>query len=513
LSLLEAPVLLTRLDIASDGRLVPEMQDWETFWAPVPQLAKRQIDGALNALHATWQNYIRSGFDRSLQREYCFRYFGLLDLLLSVRREDQHSSSWEHALRTVVGFECFGLRAPALGTQVLAAGTATLRNPCYQLTKLKWPDALDNTQFLPLIAVEDNASEGLFYHYRQYRLAKDSAMSLLLYLAASPTHRSASFSLVDSLVRGISPGGDPRTGQRARRLWERVLKPIIRAIYPDPSGPIGFEFVDVGAGSGALSAGLCRRILTWGRAAGFLPRFRLWFVDLCLADPARFFRTADLRSRIDSLMFLGDDYRGWLAGPRPLPISSGLRVALVSKLFNNLSRFSVCHFRTDVLPSLVVGSMFLEEKERLPTCCLAPDGPGPEALMVSNSCVALAEGRTFAQASLSQFYRALQLTSDANDGKRVPEDGLCLPLRTLDPECLVAADGASVLARLLEHCDYLIVEDADLRPTDLVEHLQTFSLHTLTARDVTRTLGLAGNYAYVLCPRGSEVSLPGERLW
>jgi hypothetical protein len=217
--------------------------------------------------------------------------------------------------------------------------------------------------------------------------------------------------------------------------------------------------------------------------------------------------------RIDSLMFLGDDYRGWLARPRPLPISSGLRVALVSKLFNNLSRFSVCHFRTDVLSSPVVGSMFLQERECLPTYCLAPDGPGPEALMVSNSRVALPEGRTFAQTSLCQFYRALQLASKANDGKRVPEDGLCLPLRTLDPECLVGAGGASVLARLLEYCDYLIVEDADLRPTDLVEHLQTFSLHTLTARDVTRALGLAGNYAYVLCPRNTGVSVPGERLW
>jgi len=95
----------------------------------------------------------------------------------------------------------------------------------------------------------------------------------------------------------------------------------------------------------------------------------------------------------------------------------------------------------------------LQERERLPTYCLAPDGPGPEALMVSNSRVVLPEGRTFAQASLSQFHGALRLVSTADSGKRVPEDGVWLPLRALDPECLVAADGASVLARLLEHCD------------------------------------------------------------
>jgi len=514
LALLEAPVLLTRLDIAPDGRFVPQTSDWPTFWAPVHQLANRQIDRALAALHAAWQDYIRSCFDRSLQRDYCFRYFSLLDLVLATHSEGQDSCSWKHALRAVVGFECFGLRAPALGTQVLAAGTTTLRNPCYLLARLRWPDALDDTQFLPLIVPSENELACLFYHYRQYKLSKDSSVSLLLYLAASPAHRSASFSLVDSLVGGISPGGEPRVGQRARRLWQRVLKPIIQGVHSKLSGPICFEFVDVGAGSGALTAALCRKLLVWGAAAGFSPRFRLWFVDLCLADPARFFRTADLRSRIDSLMFLGDDHRGWLGRPRPLPISSGLRVALVSKLFNNLSRFSVCHFRTDVLPSLVVNSMFLQERERLPTYCLAPDGPGPEALMVSNSRAALPEGRTFAQASLSQFYGALQLASKASDGKRVPEDGLCLPLRTLDPECLVASDGASVLARLLEHCDYLIVEDADLRPRDLVEHLRTFSLHGLTACDMTKAMGLTGNYAYVLWPRaGSKPPLSGERLW
>jgi len=273
------------------------------------------------------------------------------------------------------------------------------------------------------------------------------------------------------------------------------------------------EFVDVGAGSGALTAALCRKILAWGSVAGFSSRFRVWFVDLCLADPARFFRAADLRSSIDSLMFLGDDYRDWLAQPRPLPISSGLRVALVSKLFNNLSHFSVCPFRTDVLPSLVVGSLVFKEGKHLPAYCLAPEGPGPEALRVSKSRVALPQGRTFAQASLSEFYRALRLALAANSGKEVSEEEVCLPLRALDPECLVAADGASVLGRLLEHCDCLIVEDADLRPTDLVDHLRTFSLHTLTACGVTKKLGLTGNYAYVLCPRGREAPLRGERLW
>jgi len=237
-------------------------------------------------------------------------------------------------------------------------------------------------------------------------------------------------------------------------------------------------------------------------------------VDLCLADPARFFRAAGLRNRIDSLMFLGVDYRRWLARPGPLPACSGLRVALLSKLFNNLSRFSVCQCRTDVLSSSTMGTSFFDSRRYLPASCLAPDGVGPEALLVSTSRLDLAEGRTFAQASLSEYYRALRLTL-AGDGEDVTsEDGVWLPLRALDPGCLIAAAGTSVLARLLEHCDYLIVEDADLRPKDLVEHLRAFSLDGLAALDMTTALGLIGNCAYLLSSKGDKKpSLPGERIW
>jgi len=511
LALLEAPVLLTRLDVASDGRLVPETQDWETFWAPVRQLANRQIDRALDALHAAWQNYIRSGFDRSLQREYCLRYFNLLDLVLAT---EQDSCAWKHALRAVVGFECFGLKALALGPQVLAAGTTTLRNPCYLLAKLKWPDVPDDTRFLPLIAVGDGTSASLFSHYRQYWPSATSPMSVFVYLSNSPTLLPASLRLMGLLAKTLGSGRDPFVKERSERLWHKAFGPIIQAAYADRSELGGVEIVDVGAGSGALTAALCRKLIAWRRASGSPARLRLWFVDLCLADPARFFRAASLRSSIDTLTFLGDDYRSWLARPRPLPVSSGLRVALVLKVFDALGHFSVDNLRTNVLPSTGVTAELFREGKFLPGYCLGAGGPGPEGLMVSYSRVALAEGRTFAQASLSQYYAALRVAAAGQSVGKMAEGEVCLPVKALDPECLVASDGASVLARLLEHCDYLIVEDADLRPKDLVEHLRTFSLHRLAACDMTKAIGLTANYAYVLWPRtSSEPPVSGERLW
>jgi hypothetical protein len=221
-----------------------------------------------------------------------------------------------------------------------------------------------------------------------------------------------------------------------------------------------------------------------------------------------------MRSSIDSLMFLGDDYHGWLARTRPLPNASGLRIAFASKLFNNLSHFFVHPVRTDVLPSRIVGSMPFAEGQHLPAHCLAPDGLGPAALLVSNARVALPDGRTLAQASLSEYYWALRVAATSDGEKQLLKDAVCLPFRAFDPECLVTSDGASVLGRLLEHCDYLIVEDADLRPGDLIDHLNRFSLHALVAHDLTKAQGLTGNRAYVLWPRnGNEPWLGGERLW
>lgn len=141
----------------------------------------------------------------------------------------------------------------------------------------------------------------------------------------------------------------------------------------------------------------------------------------------------------------------------------GPRVALASKILDVSSRFSIDRFRTDVLSS-AVDPEALEGERYMPEWCLAPSGAGPEALQMSNLRVVVAGGHTFPLASLSGFFRGLRLVSQLGTEDEPEEDGIWLPVRSLDPGSLVAADGASVIGRLLEQCDYLIVEDADPRP-------------------------------------------------
>lgn len=88
-------------------------------------------------------------------------------------------------------------------------------------------------------------------------------------------------------------------------------------------------------------------------------------------------------------------------------------------------------------------------------------------------------------------------------------------MRSFNPESLLTPQGESVISRLAQSCNYAIIEDADLGPRDLLSHLETFSLHFLTAQDITKALGLTRNYAYIIWAKSQkkQPSFLGNRIW
>lgn len=514
LSILGKELILTRIKVLDDGRFLTETEDWSSYWKPLYELDHNETKERLDKLHSAWCNYIDSGFSPALRREFCFRYFFLLDAVLSSFRKASAHNSWVDALQATLGFECFGI-APATSQEGLAAGTCTLRNPCYLLAKLKMPDVLDDPQFLPIITAPGLGTPEFFYHYRQYTLSIDSPMSLMLYPAVSEAKRSASFRLVSSLAGGVSYSVDPRTRERAQRLCRGIIRHLMELNKLAEHKRACMELVDVGAGSGSLISSLCREIQRMTASAGFHPKFRLWFVDLEPSDPARFFRTKRLRGLVDSLTFLGNDYRDWLSQSHPLPLANGLRIVLVSRLLNNLSRFYIRQLSKDESHLILNNRTAASGSEIcLPSVCLAPDSGGPESLFVSNSRVVLYDGRTLAQASLARFYEGLFLLTTTTPSES-PTDGLFLPVRSFNPDCLLIPDGKSVISRLADNCDYVVIEDADLRQQDLVDHMTRFSLHSIVVYDMTKTLGLTGNHVYVVWPKTTAVppNFAGEQIW
>lgn len=516
LSVLEREVLLSQIKVLRDGRFTAKTQDWNTYWTPLWELGCKEVTDCLEALHSAWRNYIRSSFDPVLRREFCFRYFSLQDAVLANCEEAPSAHAWIHALQTALGFECFGITSGAFDPEVLASGTCTLRNPCYPLAKLKMPDALDDPQFLPVTTVAGTARPELFYHYRQYTLAPHSPISLLLYPSAAEWKRPASFRLINSLISILTKAIDPWTRERARRLCQGIIGPVIRTRRPRESKTLVLEFVDVGAGSGSLVSNLCRQIQKLCASIGLESGFRVWFMDLAPSDPTRFVRARQMRAFVDSLMFVGADYRGWLSASQPLPATQDLRIALICKLLNGMSRFSIRRLSPQEL-ALALGDTVaaVGMDVYLPSRCLAPSGGGTNALSISNSRVASHDGKTYAQLSLSGFYRGLYSLVSPERLVDSPGEGIFLPVRTFNPDCLVTADGRSIIACLIDNCDYVVIEDADLAPEDLAHHVAKFSLHSVVIRDMTKALGLKGNHAYVLWrkPSSEMPESSGEPSW
>ena len=89
-----------------------------------------------------------------------------------------------------------------------------------------------------------------------------------------------------------------------------------------------------------------------------------------------------------------------------------------------------------------------------------------------------------------------------------------LPVRYFDGDSLVTQDRKSLIGRLSDTCDYTIIEDADLRPQYLVDHLNTNCIDCCSVTDMTRTLKMKGNYLYVISAKRVVVpSLGGELIW
>ena len=164
---------------------------------------------------------------------------------------------------------------------------------------------------------------------------------------------------------------------------------------------------------------------------------------------------------------------------------ANIRVAIVSKLLNNLSAFNIRALSdNEALAVFLRARLPSDLSDCRPDLCLTPGTAGPEKLGVSNSRIELHDGRTFVQPSLSDYYEALLRVTDFPAGRPAEREPILYALiRSFSPASLITLDGTSIISLLLQHSDYLIIEDTDLRTKDLSGHLQEFSLASVAAQD------------------------------
>jgi len=512
LSILEKELILTKVIVVNNNRFILNVKDWNSYWQPLYQLGLFEIEDKLEKLYIAWRSYIESHFNTTFQRNYCYCYFDLLDNLISNFQKADYRLAL--SLQTILGFECFGISGQ-LNEEVISAATSTLRNPCYLLAKLKMPTVLDDAQFLPIITVSGTARLKLFTHYRQYTVSRDSRLSILLYPIVDEAKLSASFKLLNTLSGIIKYDADPWTDERAELIYERVLKNIIQTTIFDINGVSCLEFVDVGAGSGSLVSKFCRQIQKGSIIEDSNPQFRVWSIDLEPSDPARFFKARHLRKSIDTLTYIGDDYRSWLSQKQPLPKPNGLRIAIISKLLDVFSKYTFLQSSPEELhkywPKLLSS---IPPNEVMPEYCLAVNGKGPQALRISNSRLVIEKGKLYPLLSLSDYYRGINILSNCENPMLTDNGKYYLPLRSFNLQCLITSDGKSIISSLANNCNYVIIEDADLRQQYLINHCKKYSLDFLTIQDMTKALKLKGNYLYVIWAKNNFTPIiEGEKIW
>jgi hypothetical protein len=508
-SAIRSDQLINKIRVCDGGRLEIECIEWDDYWNPALPGLTTEVALQLHALGAFRKTYIASGYDLSIAPNYCQAYFSLLRSLL--KRGSQRS-----ALKSLLGLESFGITQTA-SDKAHAAGALTIRHPVYLLAKLREPKAYDDPKFLALICPHEVTGSGpaqLFYCYRQIKLQNDPSASLLIYPAVDLASRTESFTCIEAVASALSFKSDPRPRQRAEAIADWAIAPFLKHRSAHYNDRPDLSFADIGGGSGSLLSETSKQLIESHGALLHNRKFAWSIVDLCLQDTTRRTHSPELRRYMSYIDYQAVDYMAWIAEESIRSDCDRYDVVLICRLLNNLSRIKVEHSSSsDVATELTRVRKKPTSPNYHPADCLLGTAPDCESLITSNSRSRLLGGTTFRQASLSDYYQGLHLTSERSPKTQNYNGSLFFPLRRFNPDALVLPDGRSILNQLCRMANLIVIEDVDLTAELLLEHLKSKGLRHLAASDATNRIRMQSASLICVTRRELEAALPGRRIW
>lgn len=90
---------------------------------------------------------------------------------------------------------------------------------------------------------------------------------------------------------------------------------------------------------------------------------------------------------------------------------------------------------------------------------------------------------------------------------------LYFPIRRFNPAALLLPDGSSLLDRLSQLANLIVIEDVDLTGDILKNHLRESALHHLAASDATNRIRMQLASLFCVTRKACSATLPGRRLW
>ncbi len=445
---------------------------WDKYWARTPQ----RFRSSVGRLRESWNKYCGSGFNLSHAAPYCKAY---LELLRSIAEEGKSQLRVDpEFLGKVLSFENFVLKfQDALAP--FAAATTSFRNPiflslCYLGIR---KNSRNDPSLLPFIVGRDGDTAALYYHYRKQNILKNTDESLLIFPAVNHAIRAQSFRGLQALTESLASEWDSRVDQRSRLLADKTLVPFLREPAEDDMKEEALRILDIGSGVGLFTSKVITKVLRSGALGS--RKIELSLLDILPVDPKKHFSSFALLSGLSRIEYINSDYVSWLAHKK-VNGSRKFDIVFLFRILHNMSDYGI-------------GAMPQGESEGKPIV-----------------------GRYRMLPHLSDYYQAISFLLPNRANHSVEEGAqpfIFYPERVFNPMSLLTPDGKSLIRRLTKIANCVLIEDGDLTPDALVNHMSRFVEDDIKVYDLSRPLRLSVNHVYWITASKAEFPLRGELIW
>ena len=450
-----SPKIINSLTIRKNGVIELHDLEWQDYWGD------NCLQSLLDKLFVSWHDWISSRFDQTKLNRYVYDYFRLLETALV----DYLSGKINvYFLNKIVAFETFLISAPNSKNKV--ASLFSSRNPNYLLHKISNPIAHDDPKYLPVICQREQLGQTahLYFHYRRIPIKHSHGTQLFVYPPVTLTnHEFSSFDVIDTLFRVLTRYNDPWVKLRCQSLAKWVFNDLIHSF--DKSK---INLLDLGCGSAKISMRLCSQAYNNAKSS-----FDMLLVD---AIPSRFSIARSFYRNyqaFEAIRYRQSDLFDWVSSMHDS--SATYDITLMLRIFDIL-----CQYHPESLPiEHIQSSVKLSDATilEIPTSQLILDSPAK--IVHSLHKIRTQSGSAYFQPALQDFFKSVflccNINSEAKDNREV-----VLPVRSFSENRLVMKDGTSIIGRIMEKSQYLVIEDSEVSLDLLHEHAKKRQLEHLT---------------------------------
>ncbi len=458
--LLRMPAIMRGILVTDGGHLELLASDWSSYWEDCN--LSNQYAEALEKLHEGWQRFIESGFHSQFGENYFSSYFHLLNLALEDKDHD--------LLAKLISFESFYVIKEG-NPMPYVAMTTNFRHPLFALLTargIRKDDKLDSRR-LPILTLAYEGKAYQFYCLTKDKLGRGNNHNLIVFLNTGPEDRSICFNALQPLVGTLHSEWGEFINKRASRISQKVIIPLLEKC-PEVIGDNGnvLKVLDVGSGVGMVLSNIIRYMAA---KSDTIPKVQARLIDRIAMDPKVQFYSDHVMRHVSSLEYVKDDYKAWFDQFKETYCTE-YHIVFIYRLLHTMSEFRL-----------------VAEEASTHT-----GGGPPEVSTYFQGGYLLCNGQCIESDNQSSFIYS--------------------PKRIFNLSSLETASGKSIIEKCARLSTWTIIEDLDLNPQSLAEHLKRHNLFdNIYVYDLSKALQLRTNYIYCICSSKSHAPDIGRLIW